>query len=78
MVQRGISREEIERVLNEGWESHDAKPGTLGKVLVFPYEREWEGAASPEKEVTVYYKQLGSQMILLTAVARYGSGFPRG
>ena len=28
MSQRGITIEEIERVLNEGWEATDAKPGT--------------------------------------------------
>jgi len=37
MSQRGITIEEIERVLNEGWEATDAKPGTLGKVFVFLY-----------------------------------------
>lgn len=39
MSQRGITIEEIERVLNEGWEATDAKPGTLGKVFVFLYNR---------------------------------------
>jgi hypothetical protein len=43
MRQRGVIREEIERTLNEGWEAADAKPGTLGRVMVFPYEAEWEG-----------------------------------
>jgi hypothetical protein len=56
MHQRGISREEIERTLNEGWEASDARPGTLGKVLVFPYREEWGGQFYEEKEVTVYYK----------------------
>ena len=36
MVQRGITREEIERTLNEGWEAKDAKSGTIGKVYIFP------------------------------------------
>jgi hypothetical protein len=40
MHQRGITREEIERVLNEGWKATDAKPGTLGKVMVFSCEAE--------------------------------------
>ena len=71
MHQRGISREEIERTLNEGWEASDAKSGTLGKVLVFPYEKEWEGQFYEEKEVTVYYKLAAEGIILLTAIARY-------
>jgi hypothetical protein len=29
MQQRGITRQEIERTLNEGWEATDAKPGTF-------------------------------------------------
>ena len=77
MHQRGISREEIERTLNEGWEASDAKSGTLGKVLVFPYEKEWEGQFYEEKEVTVYYKLAAEGIILLTAIAKYGKGFPR-
>lgn len=78
MLQRGISREEIERVLNEGSDAQDAKPETFGKVMVLPYGHEWEGAVYPEKEVAVYYKRVGTRIILLTAMARYGSGFPRG
>jgi len=31
MVQRGITRDEIETTLNEGWNAKDAKLGTLGK-----------------------------------------------
>ena len=77
MVQRGITREEIERVLAEGWEALDAKPGTLGKVMVFPYGHAWEGVSYEEKEVTVYYKSSSAGIILLTALARYGTGFPR-
>jgi len=37
MSQRGVTIQEIERVLNEGQEATDAKPGTLGKVFVFLY-----------------------------------------
>ncbi len=54
MYQRGITREEIERTLNEGWEASDAKPGTQGKVFVFPYGKKWEGRYFEEKEVRVY------------------------
>jgi len=78
MTQRGITRDEIQRVVSEGWEAADAKPGTYGKVLVFQYKEEWEGQVYEEKEVTVYYKAVGSQLILLTATARYGNSFPRG
>jgi len=78
MHQRGVTLEEIEQTLNEGREANDAKPGTLGKVMVFPYEAEWEGQFYPEKEVTVYYKVTDEGVILLTVKARYGQGFPRG
>ena len=45
---------------------------------MFPYEAEWEGQFYHEKEVTVYYKVTDEGLILLTAKARYGQGFPRG
>jgi hypothetical protein len=77
MHQRGITREEIEHTLNEGWEASDAKPGTLGKVFVFPYQMEWEGQFYEEKEVTVYYKLTPEGILLLTAKARYGKDFLR-
>ena len=78
MHQRGMTHEEIERTLNEGREASDAKSGTLGRVMVFPYETEWEGQFYQEKEVTVYYKVTDKGLILLTVKARYGQGFPRG
>ena len=37
MLQRGITKEEIEKALAKGQVAKDAKPGTFGKVLVFPY-----------------------------------------
>jgi len=40
MLQRGVSKEEIEVVLNKGREAKDATPGTYGKVFLFQYERE--------------------------------------
>jgi len=40
MVQRGITKEELELTLNEGWEAEDAKPGTIGKAKVFSYQKE--------------------------------------
>lgn len=78
MQQRGVTRQEIERTLNEGWQAIDAKSGTLGKVMVFPYKTEWEGRFYEEKEVTIYYKTVGDYLVLLTAKARYGKGFVRG
>jgi len=77
MDQRGVSREEIEQTLNEGWEATDAKRGTLGKVMVFSFQAEWEGEFYQEREVTVYYKVTHKGLVLLTVKARYGQGFPR-
>ena len=53
-------------------------PVPLGRVMVFPYETEWEGQFYQEKEVTVYYKVTDKGLILLTVKARYGQSFPRG
>jgi hypothetical protein len=78
MAQRGVAFEEIEETLNQGWMASDAKPGVLGKVMVFPFDREWQGNMYAEKEVTVYYKQAGERVVLLTVKARYGNKFPRG
>jgi hypothetical protein len=78
MEQRGVTQEEIEQTLNEGRQAADAKPGTWGKVKVFPYQAEWEGQFYEEKEVTVYYKVSEEEgIILLTVKARYGEDFPR-
>lgn len=75
MEQRGITRAEIERTLNEGWKAKDAKSGTIGKVFIFPYNRTWQGDLSQEKEVTVYYKVIKEDIVLLTVKARYGKHF---
>ena len=77
MAQRGISVEEAEQALNDGWEATDAKQGTAGKVKVFLYQREWEGKFYEEKEVSVYYKMMEGSLVLLTVKARYGQDFPR-
>jgi hypothetical protein len=77
MLQRGISMAEIETTLNKGWNADDAVEGTAGKVLTFSYNAEWEGKFFEEKEVTVYYKYKGNNLILLTAKARYGKQFSR-
>jgi len=77
LEQRGVTVEEVARVLEEGWSTSDSKPGTEGRVFVFAFDAEWEGRSYNEKEVTVYYKILAGKRILLTARARYGAGFPR-
>jgi hypothetical protein len=77
MEQRGISTEEIERTLEAGWEASDARSGTRGKIWVFDYRKEWQERFYDEKEVRVYFKGDDEHIIILTAVARYGSGFAR-
>jgi hypothetical protein len=78
MSQRGVTKEELQTTLVKGWEADDAKAGTAGKVFVFPYNREWVGKTFAEKEVTVYYKLIGGEVVLLTVKARYGNSFPKG
>jgi len=78
MHQRGVTLEEIRQTMAQGWQAADVKSGTYGKVMVFSYEAEWEGQFYPEKEVTVYYKLVENErVILLTVKARYGQDFPR-
>ncbi len=77
MSDRGVTRQEIERTLNNGWEALDSKEGTLGKMFVFPYNEEWLGQYFEEKEVTVYYKITDDEIVLLTVKARYGQDFPK-
>ncbi len=78
MRQRGVTLEEIRQTMAEGWQATDAKSGTHGKVMAFSYGGEWEDRFYPEKEVTVYYKLVGDErVILLTVKARYGQNFPR-
>jgi hypothetical protein len=78
MLQRGVPREEVERTLRDGWQARDAKAGTAGKVFIFPYNADWEGKRFAEKEVTVYYKFVGGQLVVLTVKARYGESFLKG
>lgn len=78
MLQRGVTLQEAERTVNNGWEASDAKSGVQGKAMVFPYREEWEGRTYEEKEVTVYYKFVDEELIILTVKARYGRDFPRG
>lgn len=51
MLQRGITSQNIERTLNQGWDTSETKPGTLGRVFVFPYEAEWEGRFYEERRL---------------------------
>ncbi len=78
MAQRGVTPDEIERTVNEGRPAKDAKPGTVGNVLVFPYNAEWEGCMYEKKEVTVYYRVVGERVVVLTVKARYGREFASG
>ena len=64
MLQRGISREEIEITINKGWGADDVKEGTIGKTFVFSYNNYWEDKFYEEKEVTVYYKMKEEKMVL--------------
>jgi len=75
MNQRGISLEELQITMSEGWDAEDAKEGTVGKVFVFPYNSYWEGKYFEKKEVTVYFKHKDKELVLLTAKARYGREF---
>ena len=78
MLQRGITSREIEQTVNDGWNASDAKTGTFGKVMVFPFHDEWEGRFYHEKEVTVYYRFVDDGLVLSKVKARYGENFPRG
>jgi hypothetical protein len=78
MIQRGITLEELEYTLNKGWDAVDSKPGTFGKTMVYTYHNEWEGHFHEEKEVSVYYKIVDEDIVLLTVKSRYGKSFPKG
>ncbi len=72
MEERGVSIEEIEVTLEKGFAASDAKPGTYGKSFIFPYNKKWCSKYFPEKEVTVYYKVVEEEIVVLTVIARYG------
>jgi len=78
MLQRGVTKEEIEKTLSDGWEADDSKPGTFGKVSVLSYKKHWEGEYFAEKEVRVYYKFVNDEFVILTVKARYGKDFKGG
>ncbi|MDZ7699477.1 MAG: hypothetical protein U5R49_21915 [Deltaproteobacteria bacterium] len=75
--ERGITLDEFNMTLANGWQAQDAKEGTSGKVYVFEYNRRWLGKVFAEKEVSIYYKILDGRLVPLTAKARYGSSFQR-
>jgi hypothetical protein len=77
MIERGVTLDEINATLKDGRLAKDAKQGTYGKVWVFAYGREWIGRVFAEKEVSVYYKLEGDNLIVLTVKARYGDNFER-
>lgn len=77
MRERGITLEEVNMALRNGWAADDVKEGTFGKVYVFEYRKERLGKIYEEKEVTVYYKIIADRLIPLTAKARYGNNFSR-
>lgn len=76
MSQRGVTKEEVEKTMIEGWAAGDAKSGTSGKTFIFVYNDKWEGKFYKKKEVTVYYKLINNNVVLLTVKARYGKDFP--
>lgn len=78
LITRGISESEVRSVLDHGWPGTDAQPSAGCRVLVFPFNAAWEGCPYQEKEVTVYFKVVNDELVLLTAKARYGSNFPKG
>jgi phenolic acid decarboxylase len=75
MLQRGVTKEEVELTMKDGWKADDAKTGTEGKVFVFSYNNEWEGKYFAEKEVTVYYRVTKGKILPLTVKSRYGEHF---
>lgn len=75
MEQRGVTRSEVEAVLNQGKRIPDTRANIYGRTLVFAFDSEWEGVFYRQKEVTVLYKRVNERMILLTVKARYGDEF---
>ena len=72
MRERGVTRREVEKTLNEGRQDRDAKQGTFGRKMVFRFNREWQDIYYEEKEVVVYYKLINDEIILLTVISHYG------
>ncbi|MBI2885690.1 MAG: DUF4258 domain-containing protein [Chloroflexi bacterium] len=72
LEQRGISFEEVQRVLETGKEAV-AHSDRKGKVAVFPYNAYRRGRWFEEKEVRVIYREdPDGWLFVFTAIARYG------
>ena len=52
-------------------------PGPLERYLFSGINEEWEGVKYEEKEVSVYYREVDKERVILTTKARYGKDFPR-
>ena len=77
MEMRGVSLDDVNITLANGWLAVDSAPGTEGRTWVFDFGGVWEGKFYAEKEVTVYFKRVDLRIVPLTAKARYGANFPR-
>jgi hypothetical protein len=51
MEQRGVTLAEVELVLNAGQEAASAKPGTIGRIMVIPYEADGKGVFTNRKKL---------------------------
>jgi len=78
MLEHGVSEEEVLFVFEQGWPCGNAHPGRDCRTWVFEFNSQRGRRRYAEKEVTVYFKEVNSDDILLTVKARYGQGFPRG
>ena len=71
-IQRGTTREEIFKVLEEGAEV-TAKKGRKAKEIVFDYGKEWLGKFYPQKKVVVIYVMENDGIVVVTAKVYYGT-----
>ena len=76
MNQRGVARDEVLETLERGRPGLARQPAEA-RVRVFAYGAEWKGHVYAQKEVTVYFKRSEGELIVLSVIARYGTGFPR-
>ena len=75
MSERGITKLEIKKTLNDGLAISDVKAGTLGKKYLFNFNNVWNNKFYKFKEVKVFYKLINKRIILLTAISRFGNEF---
>ena len=50
MEQRGVTKAEIDRAVNEGWDAADAKPGHLRRPSSCPTSRSGRGSGTRRKK----------------------------